>query len=251
MKKLGQRGEKKQMKRFFKCFMMTMMICFVMTGIVCATDSQRYQLYREFVFENKYSVTVNSGFVEIMIGKMNFTQTQLDEIEITPRPDGIKEDIFGNKYAVYKINNFAPGQQLKVTIKRDCEVFTYEEKIPEDTNAEVIAENEIYLLPQERVESNDIRIKTKAEELTNGIHSDYLKARKIFEFVNMNIEYDVSEEYANRGALSALETRRGVCEEYANLFAALCRAVDIPARIVEGYKLDEDDLKRIYSGCKV
>jgi len=39
----------------------------------------------------------------------------------------------------------------------------------------------------------------------------------------------------DRGALYALEHRKGDCTEYANLFVALCRANGIAARPIGGY----------------
>ena len=59
--------------------------------------------------------------------------------------------------------------------------------------------------------------------------------KAIFEYVNYNMTYDISPQYRNKGALSALQNKRGVCEDYVTLFVALCRASGIPARGVTGF----------------
>jgi len=40
---------------------------------------------------------------------------------------------------------------------------------------------------------------------------------------------------ATRTALEAYEERVGVCRDYAHLFIAICRCLNIPARYVNGY----------------
>ena len=49
------------------------------------------------------------------------------------------------------------------------------------------------------------------------------------------MSYDLDSASRNSGALSALYNGSGVCEDYAALFVALCRAEGIPARLVNGY----------------
>ena len=53
------------------------------------------------------------------------------------------------------------------------------------------------------------------------------------------MSYDESSAYANKGALSALKNMKGVCEEFTTLFVAMCRAVDIPSRAIEGYQVED------------
>ena len=61
------------------------------------------------------------------------------------------------------------------------------------------------------------------------------KALRLLKFVNEWMTYDDSEESAPN-AREALATRRGVCEDYALLYAALCRAAELPARVVYGLR---------------
>ncbi|NLL20998.1 MAG: transglutaminase domain-containing protein, partial [Firmicutes bacterium] len=65
--------------------------------------------------------------------------------------------------------------------------------------------------------------------------TDLEKARAICSFVITYLKYDINSGSRNSGALIALRSGSGVCEDYASLFAALCRASGIPARVVNGY----------------
>ena len=64
---------------------------------------------------------------------------------------------------------------------------------------------------------------------------------KIFRWVADNIHY-TGYLRDTRGALYALRNRRGDCTESMCLFAALCRAKQIPARGVGGYVCKEDSI---------
>ena len=74
-------------------------------------------------------------------------------------------------------------------------------------------------------------IREKAVELVDKETNPYFQAKKIFDWVveNMNYEYpDVKE----RGAKNSFKKLKGDCGEFSVVFAALCRAVGIPARTV-------------------
>ncbi|MBS3948173.1 MAG: S-layer homology domain-containing protein [Dethiobacter sp.] len=92
-----------------------------------------------------------------------------------------------------------------------------------------------YLQPEPKVESTHPEIISKVSQITKGLPGAVEQARAIFAFVHQHMTYDTSPEYSNQGALEALRSGRGVCEDYAGLFVALCRASGIPARLVYGY----------------
>lgn len=232
------------MKKTNRIFLMMILFLCVFAGCLYATD-QEYTITKEFVFKNPKNYELTSGFIEIAIGNFNFTQYQKDlELKITPTPDEIKTDEFGNQFAYYSAVGMKPNAELKVMIERKVLPSAFETELSVRANATVTEDLELYVTEQERIESEDAKIIAKAKELTEDISSDYKKALAIFEFVNTELQYDTSSSYANRGALSALESKRGVCEEFASLYVALCRAVNIPSRVVEGYKIDKKDVEQ-------
>lgn len=76
----------------------------------------------------------------------------------------------------------------------------------------------------------------------NGDIDDLGVAQKAFEFTRSTLTYNSYSPSANQGALAGLQAGSGCCEEYASLFVAVCRASGIPARIVNGYANDRDEL---------
>lgn len=90
-------------------------------------------------------------------------------------------------------------------------------------------ETRIYLSESPMIQSRDPRIVDLATHLTQDEESAWDKTKRIYEFVHQNITY---EEGPFKGAVTALEDRRGDCEEMTSLFVAISRAAGIPARTV-------------------
>jgi hypothetical protein len=108
------------MKNLTKVFVMTILLTMTLVGTVFASSGDAYIVTKEMIYESYNKKTVTSGFVEVLIGNMNFTQYQEDKnIVITPTPDEIITDEFGNMYAYFDVSGLRAGQKFKVTIKRD------------------------------------------------------------------------------------------------------------------------------------
>lgn len=103
----------------------------------------------------------------------------------------------------------------------------------------------MYLYPNKYVDfdSNSKCVK-KAAEVCAGETDDVEKISLIFTYVTDNIVYDKGlAEEVRAGKVtnyvpnpdSALAAGKGICYDYASLFAAMCRSQGIPARLVIGY----------------
>lgn len=91
----------------------------------------------------------------------------------------------------------------------------------------------VYLAPAEYVDSDHPAIRAKSQELCGNAGDDAAKARAIFLFVR-EIVYHAAD-FANLNSYRAshvLKTGYGYCGAKASLFAALCRAAGLPARIL-------------------
>lgn len=85
---------------------------------------------------------------------------------------------------------------------------------------------------------------TQTEELANeicvGCKTDEEKVQAIYQWIIQNFEYDYDYyafiQYFN--VRRTLHTRKGVCYDFANLFAALCRSLDIPCYVIDGAPYD-------------
>lgn len=103
---------------------------------------------------------------------------------------------------------------------------------------------EDYLEATESIQSDDEEILSLAQEITSGISDDYRKVRAIHDWVCENIYYDMdalrSGDFDDMDALAVLDSKRSVCEGYANVMAALIRSIDIPCIVQGGYALGID-----------
>ena len=107
---------------------------------------------------------------------------------------------------------------------------------------ENVKEINAFLAPEKYIESEDKLIMDKAAEITKGLTGDREKAKAIYMWVSENIDYDYAKygkhqnnDFNNEyGALLALNTRNGVCYDYATLVAALGRAYGLQTKVVKG-----------------
>lgn len=77
-----------------------------------------------------------------------------------------------------------------------------------------------------------------ADEICADCDTDEEKVMAIYDWVIRNFEYDYGYEpivqYFNVN--KTLKTRKGICYDFAHLFAALCRSQNIPCYVVDGDK---------------
>ena len=93
-----------------------------------------------------------------------------------------------------------------------------------------------FLGPAKYIETEDHRILKLAHDLRVGKSLD--TARSTFAWVAKSIRFNGYSAIEN-GALHALGSRQGDCTEFMDLFVALMRANDIPARGIAGYIVPE------------
>ena len=86
----------------------------------------------------------------------------------------------------------------------------------------------------------DTQTEELADEICAGCETDEDKVKAIYQWVIYNFEYDydyhASIQYFN--VRKTLRTHKGVCYDFSNLFAALCRSQNIPCYVVDGTPYD-------------
>lgn len=98
---------------------------------------------------------------------------------------------------------------------------------------------------EEGVESTS-EIDNKAIEITKYRESDLDKAKSLYVWIGSNIEYDFDKAYktlnnessGNSGAKEAWIKRKGICFDYASLYVAMARAINLKVRLVTGSAYD-------------
>lgn len=211
------------------------------------SDTQKYEMKTTFSFVNNGD-KVSANF-NILVGAISSSPYQQDiSFDIQPSPIEIYDDDFGNKHAKIKVEEILPGQKLDVVITKKIQNSAIKYNIDEKNEIEKDFELEnlkLYTSPQIYTESDNPVIIRKAIQLSKDENNPYLIAKNVFGFVNSYLTYDTNELYARKGALSALETGRGLCEDYSKLFVALLRANDIPSRSVFGFWITDENKKNI------
>ena len=101
----------------------------------------------------------------------------------------------------------------------------------------VPADIKFYLEATDQVQSNDHPIRNMANELIQGVTTEFDAVQRIITWVVDHVRYVTPP--AQYDALYSFESRKGNCQNFSHLSAALMRAVGIPARIVNGVTLNK------------
>lgn len=91
-----------------------------------------------------------------------------------------------------------------------------------------------YLYSSMFIESNANAIISEALNLKRKSTSANELIENTVNYTKSSLKLDVNSLYRNKGALSALKNKEGVCQEFADLTVALLRASGIPARVCTG-----------------
>lgn len=75
----------------------------------------------------------------------------------------------------------------------------------------------------------------EARQMVAGITPGYDQVEAIRGWIHANVEYCYGTSNGSTSAQETFTERRGVCRDFAHLGIALCRSLDIPARVVTGY----------------
>ena len=146
-----------------------------------------------------------------------------------------------NQYAEFVF--IKPERRFEVQINIKAELFRYDLSTARDKQAEEMtfedADLQEFLKQEKYIEKDHSRIRQIAENIIDPNEIDTVKS--IYEYVAEKLEYGgpADEEL---GAVTAVQCKKGDCTEYSDLFVALCRAKDIPARVATGFTVRSDDV---------
>jgi transglutaminase-like putative cysteine protease len=93
-----------------------------------------------------------------------------------------------------------------------------------------------FLLPSRYCQSD--RTGSLAGQIVEGASLGYAQVEAIRSWIFSNVEYCYGTSTASTSAMETAEARIGVCRDFAHLGIALCRSLNIPARMVVGYLYD-------------
>lgn len=154
----------------------------------------------------------------------------------------------GRDFPINIFNDISGYNMIYNTISQNFNVsngkITYsdEEKYIPTSNV-LIYYNGVTL--EDGIRSNS-EIDSKAIEITKFKENDLEKARSLYVWIGSNIEYDFDKAYktlnnnscGNSGAIEAWITRKGICFDYACLYVAMARAINLKVRLITGSAYD-------------
>ena len=95
-----------------------------------------------------------------------------------------------------------------------------------------------YLYPSRYCQSD--RLLAFAGQQFGSMSLGYSRAQAICDWVYNNVRFQGNTSNSNTSALDTLVERVGVCRDFAHLMIALCRAANLPARMVSGMDYGAD-----------
>jgi len=103
-----------------------------------------------------------------------------------------------------------------------------------------------YLFPSRYAQAD--RLRAVSNDMFGGIYGNYAKVLAIEDWINQHIFYQSGSSNEQSSAMNTLESRSGVCRDFAHLGIAFCRALSIPARYVTvyAYQLDPQDFHAVF-----
>jgi len=162
------------------------------------------------------------------------TGQKISNLKIFPEPlEIISDAVNGNRVALWRKAGFKEGGAAAFYYDFDLQYsevnldIRAEEILPCDAKSEEYLK---YTSSEPWVEISE-PIKTKALTITGEEKNSYKRVLLLFDWVIDNMSYEYPD-ISLRGAKTSFERLRGDCGEFARVFVALCRAVNIPARTI-------------------
>jgi transglutaminase-like putative cysteine protease len=90
-----------------------------------------------------------------------------------------------------------------------------------------------FLLPSRYCQSD--LLSDLANQIVGDCQSGYAQVSAIQKWIHANIKYQYESSDSSTSALDTSNSRVGVCRDFAHFGIALCRSLNIPARMVAGY----------------
>ena len=145
-------------------------------------------------------------------------------------PYTVLKDSLNNRVARFVFDTIPPFGTKIITLSARITLTTFPKQVP-------LKDKKIFLAEVPYIELSSVELIRLAGQFNSD--SPKQSARKIYNWVTKSLR-PVSYSGKEHGALYAFRKKKGDCTEFTNLFVALCRLNQIPARRVSGFILQQD-----------
>ncbi len=163
------------------------------------------------------------------------TQQLLDhQLAANPAPVAIRQsaDSFGNRVLELEVSEADRMVSFEAQMTVESVVFDLQRPTISSAEAQYFVEPTPLTMPDER-------ILVIARQLQSAASSEYDLALRINDWVNEAMHYKSGVTTVSTTAAEALSVGKGLCQDYAHVMLAICRAAGLPARYVSGHMLGE------------
>lgn len=150
-----------------------------------------------------------------------------------PVPVKTYRDVFGNR----TVRFVAPPGLVTLSVRAEIpDDGALDPAVPEAAEhaVEDLPEEALPFLVASRYCESDL-LSNEAWGRFGHLTPGWSRVQAICDFVHNHITFGYGFSHVDRTAADALAGGRGVCRDYAHLFVALCRALNIPTRYCTGY----------------
>jgi transglutaminase-like putative cysteine protease len=150
-------------------------------------------------------------------------------------------DVFGNLCQRFLVSRGSASISVVSEIEV-AEQLAVQPQAPRTPIQDLPNEILVYLL-QSRYCPSD-KMQAHAQEIAGDAKPGYAQVERIRSWIHEHHEYRYGVSTASTDALDTMSAKAGVCRDFAHVGVALCRSLQIPARLVVGYlhALDPMDL---------
>ncbi|HHT97083.1 MAG TPA: transglutaminase domain-containing protein [Clostridiales bacterium] len=133
-----------------------------------------------------------------------------------------------------------------VMILENIEGRSYKNVYKEELTLKLKDENDIYLQSIQNINwDKDMKVIKTAKSLTKRVKTDEEKIKIIYNYIIKKIKYDnkkaVSVKSTYIPSIEAIaESKKGICYDYASLYASMLRSVGVPTKLVMGNNINLD-----------
>ncbi len=158
-------------------------------------------------------------------------------------------DKFNNTYDLF---NASLSRDDKLTLSQSYNITLNEISFKNITTVDIGSYSpgdyihNLYDISEKYFNSTNPSLISLSNNIVNTAENPVEKARKIFNWIITNIDYEIQDEEI--GAFESYNQRIGDCSEYSDLFITLLRVQGIPARKISGFLITNNPFHQLKIG---
>lgn len=165
-----------------------------------------------------------SGWAQWIMREEFHIQPQVPVVEFT--------DVYGNlcQRTVMPVGDFHLSVQYRVLVP---DIVDADQLAPLMPVQHLPTDILHYLLPSRYCQSD--QLSALATSIIGDTPVTYQQVASICTWIHDHVGYEAGSSDTSTSALETANTKRGVCRDFAHLGIALCRTINVPARMVVGF----------------